>query len=134
MSFQAQLSFEFLLVAFTTIFGLVYNIKMVVSISCKKCNSSSVGYDRLDSILTVSYAMSNIVVIFGEFFVFFIITDSFAFQFGFCFRQFNHVIKDYDKTLCLTCSYIKTILSGLLCIQSNISLFNDGSLFLVIMI
>ena len=84
MSFQAQLSFEFLLVAFTTIFGLVYNIKMVVSISCKKCNSSSVGYDRLDSILTVSYAMSNIVVIFGEFFVFFIITDSFAFQFGFC--------------------------------------------------
>ena len=93
MSFQAQLSFEFLLVAFTTIFGLMYNIKMTVSISCKKCITSNVGFGRLDSILTLSYAVSNIVVIFGEFFVFFIITDSFAFQFGFCFRQLYRVIK-----------------------------------------
>lgn len=85
MSFQAQLSFEFLLVAFTTIFGLMYNVKMIVSASCRQCNEPSLGYGRLDRTLIISYAFTNIVIICGEFFVFFIITESFAFQFRFIF-------------------------------------------------
>ena len=92
MSFQAQLSFEFLLVAFTTIFGLMYNVKMIVSANCRRCHEPNLGYGRLDRMLIVSYAFTNVIIICGEFFVFFIITDSFAFQFWFNILPHNYSI------------------------------------------
>ena len=99
MTFQANIAVEFLLVAFTTIFGTMYNVKIIMASTCKKYRSTGnakinipdtkvvkvdlcaeSGFTRCDKVLLLSYAINNIVIIFGEFFVFFIITDSFAFR------------------------------------------------------
>ena len=40
MTFQANIAVEFLLVAFTTIFGTMYNIKIIMASTCKKYRST----------------------------------------------------------------------------------------------
>ena len=49
-------AFEFLLVAFTTIFGTTYNVKFLISSksSCSK-RQENVAFQRIDRALIVSY-------------------------------------------------------------------------------